>query len=158
MSLHMFKSLYNRLPSSTTVNSAVHLLDYNQQEIKRLSTCVVSVRFSSSATHLHFYVVPDRLKPIIGVTDALALGLTSFHCPVYTDWHSNSDLTNSVDSIHPNANSTVCTGTGKGIVNSTTREFIMDTLTKQAITNHTNNVSTSSEASKKGTNCHERQI
>ena len=57
--------------------------------------------------------------------DALALGLTSFHCPIYTDWQSNSDLTNSVDSIHPNANSTVCTGTGT--VNSTTQEFTMDT-------------------------------
>ena len=64
--------------------------------------------------------------------DALALGLTSFHCPIYTDWQSNSDLTNCVDSIHPNANSTVCTGT----VNSTTQEFTMDTLAKQAIINH----------------------
>ena len=30
MPLSMFKSLYNRVPSSTTVNSAVHLLDYNK--------------------------------------------------------------------------------------------------------------------------------
>ena len=70
--------------------------------------------------------------------DALALGLTSFHCPIYTDWQSNSDLTNSVDSIHPNANSTVCTGTGRGIVNSTPQEFTMDTLTKQAIHSNAN--------------------
>ena len=33
MPLSMFKSLYNHVPSSTTVNSAVHLLDYNKQEI-----------------------------------------------------------------------------------------------------------------------------
>ena len=39
-----------------------------------------------------------------------------------------------MDSIHSNANSTVCTGTG--IVNSTTREFAMGTLMKQAIINH----------------------
>ena len=43
-------------------------------------------------------------------------------------------LTNSVDSIHSNANSTVHTGTG--IVNSTAQEFTMDTLMKQAIINH----------------------
>ena len=70
--------------------------------------------------------------------DALALGLTSFHCPIYTDWQSNSNLTNSVDSIHSNANSTVGTGTGRGIVNSSSQEFTMDTLTKQAIINHPN--------------------
>ena len=65
-----------------------------------------------------FYVVSDKLKPIIGGSDALALGLTSFHCPISTDWQS--DLTNSVDSIRSNADSTVCTGTGSGIVNSLT--------------------------------------
>ena len=68
--------------------------------------------------------------------DALALGLTSFHCPIYEDWQSNYDLTNSVDSIHSNANSTVHTGTGKDTVNSTPWEFTMGTLTKQAIFNH----------------------
>ena len=36
MPLIMFKSLYNCVPSSKTVNSAVHLLDYNKQEIKQL--------------------------------------------------------------------------------------------------------------------------
>ena len=121
MPLSMFKSLYNnKLPSSTTINHAVHLVDYNKQEIKQLGTCVVSVRFRSIVKCLHFYVVPDRLKPIIGVSDTLALVLTSFHCPIYTDWQSNSNLTNSVDSIHPNANSTVRTGTDTDIVNSTT--------------------------------------
>ena len=110
----------------------MYLVDYNKQEIKQLGTCVVSVRFRSIVKRLHFYVVPDRLKPIIGVGDALSLGLTSFHCPIYEDWHS--DLTNSVDSIHSNANSTVHTGTG--IVNSSPWEFTMDTLTKQAIINH----------------------
>ena len=34
MPLNMFKLLYNQLPSSTSVNSAVHLLDYNKKEIK----------------------------------------------------------------------------------------------------------------------------
>ena len=86
--------------------------------------------------HVHFYIVPDRLKPILGVGDSLALGLTSFHCPIYEDWQSNCNLTNSVDSIHSHANSTVHTGTGTGIVNSTPWEFTMGTLTKQAIINH----------------------
>ena len=67
MPLSMFKSLYNWVPSSTTVNSAVHLLDYNKQEIKQLGTCHVLARFKSTTKHVHFYVVPDRLKPIIGV-------------------------------------------------------------------------------------------
>ena len=88
----------------------------NKKEIKQLGTCDVNVRLRSIVKRLHFYVVPDRLKPIIGVSDALALGLTSFHCPIYTDWQSN--LANSVDSIHSNANSTVHTGTARGIVNS----------------------------------------
>ena len=66
----------------------------------------------------NFYIVPDRLKPILGVGDALTLGLTSFHCPIYKDWQSNCDLTNSVDSIHSNANSTVRTGTGKDTADS----------------------------------------
>ena len=132
----MFKSLYNHLPSSTTVNSAVRLLNYNKQEIKQLGTCCVSVKFRSNVKHVPFYIVPDRLKPIIGVGDALALGLTSFHCPIYEDWQSNYDLTSSVDSIHSNTNSTVCTGTGTDTVNSTPWEFTMGTLMKQAIINH----------------------
>ena len=78
-----------------------------------------------------FYVVSDKLKPI--------LGLTSFHCPIYIDWQSN--LTNSVDSIHSNADLTVHTGTGSGIVNSSTQEFTMNTLTKQAILSHPKYVS-----------------
>ena len=134
MPLSMFKSLYNHLPSSTTVNSAVCLLDYNKQESKQLGTCHVSVKFRSNVKHVHFYIVPDRLKPILGVGDALALGLTSFHCPIYKDWQSIYDLTNSVDSIHSNANSTVHTGTNT--VNSTTWEFTMGILTKQTIINH----------------------
>ena len=85
---------------------------------------------------VHFYIVPDRLKPNLGVGDGLALALTSFHCPIYEDWQSNCDLINSVDSIHSNASSTVRTGTGTGIVNSTPWEFTMSTLTKQAIINH----------------------
>ena len=105
-SVSMFKSLYNQLPSSTTVNSAVCLLDCNKQEIKQLGTCHVSVKFRSTVKCVHFYIVRDRLKPIIGVSDALALGLTSFHCPIFNYWQSNCDLTNSVDSIHSNANST----------------------------------------------------
>ena len=130
MPLSMFKSSYNCHPSSTTLNSAVHLLDYNKHEIKQLGTCVVSVKYRSNVKHEPLYMVSDKLKPILGVGDALALGLTSFHCSIYTDWQSNSDLTNSVDFIHPNANSAVCTGTGTGIVNSSTQEFTMDTLTK----------------------------
>ena len=76
---------------------------------------------------VHFYVVPDKLKPIIGVSDALALGLMSFYCPIYNDWQSNSVL--NIDSV--NSNSSSANHTGK--VNST---FTMGTLTKQAIINH----------------------
>ena len=56
---------------------------------------------------MHFYVVPDRLKPIIGVSDALALGLTSFHCPIFNNWHSTHDLTDSIDSIQRDTKLTV---------------------------------------------------
>ena len=124
MPLSMYKSLYSHVPSITSVNSAVCLLDYNKRK-SQLGTCVVNVRFRSIVKCLSFYVVPDRLKPIIGVSDALALGLTSFHCPIYTDWQSDS--TNSVDSIH-----------SKSIVNSTTREFTVDESTKQVIHSNAN--------------------
>ena len=118
------------------MNSAVHLLDYKKHEIKQLGTCIVSVRCRSNVKQVPFYVVSDKLKPILGMGDAFALGLTSFHCLIYTDWQSI--LTNCVDSIHSNAISTVCTDTGKETVNSTstTQEFTIDTLTKQAIINH----------------------
>ena len=106
MPLSMYKSMYNHVLSSTTVNSAAHLLDYNKHEIKEYGTCVVSAKYRSNVKQVPFYVVSDKLKPIIGVSDAFALRLTSFHCPIYTDWQSN--LTNSVDSIHSNANSTIC--------------------------------------------------
>ena len=96
----------------------------------------MSVKFRSTVKCKHFYIVPDKLNPIVGVGDALALGLTSFHCPIYEDWQSNCNLTNTVDSIHSNVNSTVRTGTGTGIVNSTPQEFTMGTLTKQAFINH----------------------
>ena len=70
MPISMYKSLYNRAPPSTSVSSAVRLLDYNRKEIKQLGTCYVYVRFRSTVKRVHFYVVPDGLKPIIGVSDA----------------------------------------------------------------------------------------
>ena len=116
MPLNMFKLLYNQLPSSTSVNSAVLLLDYNKKEIKQLSTCYVCIRFRSTVKRVHFYVVPDRLKPIIGVSDALALGLISFHCPIYNDWQSDSHIDSVLNShVNGTGNGTsVGTGTGTG--------------------------------------------
>ena len=122
------------------------LLDYNKKEIKQLDTCNVSVRFRSIVKCVHFYVVPDKLKPIIGVGDALALALMSFHCPIFYDWQSGSDLNTgkvnstftlgtlakpdlNIDSM--NSNSSSANHTGK--VNST---FTLGTLTKQTIINH----------------------
>ena len=148
MPLSMFNSLYNRLPPSTSVNSAVCLLDYNKKEVKQLGTCNVSVRFRSVVKHVHFYVVPHKLKPIIGVGDALALGLMLFHCPIFNDWQSNSDLNTGkvnstftlgtlakpdlkIDSL--NSNSSSANHTSKVNVNST---FTLGTLTKQTIINH----------------------
>ena len=34
MPLGMYKSLYSKEPSASTINHSVHLLDYNKQEIK----------------------------------------------------------------------------------------------------------------------------
>ena len=83
MPLGMYKSLYDKEPSASTTNHPVHLLDYKKQEIKQLCTCKVLVRFRTIMKPVYFYVVSDRLKPIIGMSDALSLALTSFHCPVY---------------------------------------------------------------------------
>ena len=74
MPLSMYKLLYNHVPSSTKVNTVVHVLDYNRHEIKQLGTCVVFVKYRSSVKQVPFYVVSDKLKPILGIGDALALG------------------------------------------------------------------------------------
>ena len=66
------------------------------------------------------------------MSDTLALGLTLFHCPIFNDWQSTHDLTDSIDSVHSNVNPTIHTGK----VNSTSKEFTLGTLTKQAIVNH----------------------
>ena len=159
MPASMYKSLYNRAPPSTSVSSAVRLLDYNRKEIKQLGTCYVYVRFRSTVKRVHFYVVPDRLKPIIGVSDALSLGLTSFHCPIFNDWHTTSDIDSIQDSGKVNSNVKAFTfgpsivnslGTlmqqtiTTGKVNSKVKEFTLDPsvvdssgmLTKQTIINH----------------------
>ena len=62
------------------------------------------VRFRSTTKHVHFYVLSDRLKPIIGVSDALALGLTLFQCPIFNSTH---DLTDSIDSVQKDTSLTV---------------------------------------------------
>ena len=62
MPLSMCKLLYNCVPSSTTVNSAVCLLDYKKHEIKQLGTCVVSVEYRSGVEQMPFYVASDKLK------------------------------------------------------------------------------------------------
>ena len=72
-------------------------------------------------------LVSDRLKPIIGVNDALSLGLTSFHCFVYNNWHDKQDLSQSVDSIQNDLKFTVPT-----VVTKTN----MPILTKESIINH----------------------
>ena len=134
MPVGMYKSLYSKDPSSNTVNTSVHLLDYNKQEIKQLGTIHMSVRFRSTMKQVHFYIVAGRLILVIGVSDALALGLTLFHCPIFNDWQSTCThgLTNSVDSIHSNNSSALNTGR----VNSTHQEFTLGQLTEQAIVNH----------------------
>ena len=141
------------------MNSAVHLLDYNKKEIKQLGTCDVNVQFRSTTRRVHFYIVSDRHKPIIGVSDALSLGLTSFHCPIFNDWHTTSDIDSIqvsgkvnfkvkeftlgpsiVNSLGILMQQTITTGK----VNSKVKEFtlgpsIVDssgTLTKQTIINH----------------------
>ena len=109
MPLGMYKLLYSKEPSASTINYSVHLLDYNKQKIKQLGTCKVLVRFRTITKPVYFYVVSDRLKPIISVSDALSLGLTSFHCPVYNNWHDKQDLSQSIDSIQSGLKSTVLT-------------------------------------------------
>ena len=121
MPLGMYKSLYSKEPSVSIINHSVHLLDYNKQEIKQLGTCKVLVRFRTITKPVYFYVVSDRLKPIIGVSDALSLGLTSFHCPVCNNWHDKQDLSPSIDSIQNGLKSTVPTE---------------QNLTKESIINH----------------------
>ena len=117
MPLNMFKLLYNHLPSSTSVNSAVHLLDYNKKKIKQLGTCYVCIRFRSTVKCVHIYMIPDRSKPIIGVSDALALGLTSFHCPIYNDWQNDSHVDSVLNNYENGTGNSTSVGTGIGTGN-----------------------------------------
>ena len=87
MPLGMYKLLYNRDLMSNTINHSVGLPDYKKHEIKQLGTCKVLVWFGTITKPVHFYVVSDKLKPILGVGDALNLKLTAFHCPIYNNWH-----------------------------------------------------------------------
>ena len=132
MPLGMYKSLHTKEPLPSTINHSVHLLDYNKQEIKQLGTCKVLVRFGTITKLVHFYIVSDRLKPILRVSDVLNLGLTSFHCPVYNNWHDRQkiDLTPSVDSI----NSSLCTDLHS--TNATCTDMFPPNLTKESIINH----------------------
>ena len=129
MPLGINKSLYSKEPSASTINHSVHLLDNNKQEIKQLGTCKVLVRYRSIVKPVHFYVVSDRLKSIIGVSDALCLRVTSFHRPVYNNWHDKQDidLSQSVDSIQNDLKSTVLTEPTK---------TNMPVITKESIINH----------------------
>ena len=132
MPLGMYKLLYSKEPSASTINHSVHLLDYNKQDIKQIGTCKVLVRFGTITKPVHFYIVSNRLKPIIGVGDALNLRLTSFPCPVYNNWHDRQkiDLTPSVDSI----NSSLCTYLHS--TNATCTDMFPPNLTKESIVNH----------------------
>ena len=76
--------------------------------------------------HVHFYVIPDRLKPIIGVSDALALGLTLFYCPMYNDWQSDSHI----DSVLNNHASGTGNGTSVGTGNGNSTGNGTDTCTR----------------------------
>ena len=84
---------------------------------------------------VHFYVIPDRLKPIIGVSDALALGLTLFHCPIYNDWQNDSHI----DSVLNNYENGTGIGTsvGTGNVNGMGSGTCKGTDT---VTYHTGNI------------------
>ena len=90
------------------------------------------VRFGTITKPVHFYIVSDRLKPILRVSDALNLGLTSFHCPVYNNWHDRQkiDLTPNVDS----RNSSLCTNLYS--TNATCTDTCPPNLTKESIVNH----------------------
>ena len=128
MPLGMFKSLYSKEPSTSTINHSVQLLYYNKQEIKQLGTCKVLVRYRFTVKPVHFYVASNRLKPIIGVSDALNPGLTSFHCLVYNNWHDKQgvDVSQSIDSIQ----------NGQTEPNDNDKINNSLSLTKESIVNH----------------------
>ena len=100
----MAKIRFSPVESSTFKNSSY----------AGLSVCI---RFRSTVKCVHSYVIPNRLKPIIGVSDTLALGLTLFHCPIYNDWQSDSHIDSVLSNNHANGTgngTSVGTGTGTG--------------------------------------------
>ena len=95
------------------------------------------VRFGTITKPVHFYIVSDRLKPTIRVSDALKLRLTSSHCPVYNNWHDRPkiDLTSSVDSINSSTHTDLHSTSAKhGSDHS--HSLLPPNLTKESIVNH----------------------
>ena len=124
MPLGMYKSLYSKEPLTSTINHSVRLLDYNKKEIKQLGTCKVLLRFGTITKPVHFYIVSDRLKPILRVNDALNLRLYN--------WHDRQKigLTPSVDSINSSLR------TNLHSTNATCTDMFPPNLTKESIINH----------------------
>ena len=89
-----------------TIDRGVTLQAYNKSEICQLGTCTLQVSHNGVSRTCHFFVVPSRFRPILGLSDLLALNLITFNCPTTTSWSSsltstciNTVTCDSVDSV-----------------------------------------------------------
>ena len=73
-----------------TIDKSVTLQAYNKNEIHQLGTCNIQVSHNGVTHTCDFYVVPYQFRPILGLSDLLALNLITFNCPTITSWSSSN--------------------------------------------------------------------
>ena len=73
-----------------TIDKGVTLQAYNKSEIRQLGTCSLKVSHNGVSHTCHFFVVPSQFRPILGLSDLLALHLITFNCPTTASWSSRT--------------------------------------------------------------------
>ena len=86
---NVFEDLYPGIPKSAlknSINHRIHLVAYNQEEIKQLGTCILKVNYGSKTLTCEFFMVSSKFKPIIGLDTSCNLGLLTINCSMYHSW------------------------------------------------------------------------
>ena len=92
---NVFQELYPGMQKSVpknSINCRMHLVAYNKEEIKQLSTCVLKVNHGGKTLQQEFFMVSSKFKPIIGLSASCNLGLLSINCPTYQSWTRDTPI------------------------------------------------------------------
>ena len=92
---NVFQELYSGIPKSilkNSINCRMHLVAYNEEEIKQLGTCVLKVNYGGKTLPQEFFIISSKFKPIIGLNASHNLGLHSINCPTYQSWTRDAPI------------------------------------------------------------------